>query len=116
MAGEGGPDQDRVRGRRGTADRARRELLEAWRQASGTPTEGWLFPNPSGTRPLDMCAYANRTIRAMLKEKYKGLYAARRGMATALMGLTGNAAQRAGDAAAREHGDDTWRSTRRTRR
>jgi integrase len=68
-----------------------RRLVEAWRQASGNPTEGWLFPNPSGARPLDMSAYANRAIRAILKEKYKGLYAARRGMATALVGLTGNA-------------------------
>lgn len=28
---------------------------------------GWLFPNLSGSRPLDMSAYANRVLRKMLK-------------------------------------------------
>ena len=65
-------------------------LVAAWHRLSGSPMEGWLFPNPSGKRPLDMSAYANRTIRALLKEKYKGLYSARRGAATELTGLTGN--------------------------
>jgi len=52
---------------------------------------GWLFPNPSGARPLDMSAYANRVLRRILKERYKGLYSARRGMATELVEATGNA-------------------------
>jgi integrase len=52
---------------------------------------GWLFPNPSGSRPLDMSAYANRVLRRILKERYKGLYSARRGMATELVEATGNA-------------------------
>ena len=52
---------------------------------------GWLFPNPSGSRPLDMSAYANRVLRRVLKERYKGLYSARRGMATELVEATGNA-------------------------
>jgi hypothetical protein len=55
-----------------------RILVEAWDTLSGSPLEGWLFPNPSGSRPLDMSAYANRTIRAILGERYKGLYSARR--------------------------------------
>ena len=38
-----------------------------------------------------MSAYANRVLRRILKDKFKGLYAARRGMATALVGRTGNA-------------------------
>jgi len=67
-----------------------RILAEAWRKASGSPTEGWLFPNPSGTRPLDMSSFANKSIRRLLGARYKGLYSARRGMATALVGLTGN--------------------------
>ena len=65
-------------------------LVAAWRAASGSPSEGWLFPNPSGKRPLDMSAFANRAVRALLKDKYKGLYSARRGMAAALVGMTGN--------------------------
>jgi integrase len=67
-----------------------RILVSAWHATSGSPSEGWLFPNPSGTRPLDMSAFANRAVRALLKERYKGLYAARRGTATALTEMTGN--------------------------
>jgi integrase len=51
---------------------------------------GWLFPNPSGAKPLDMSAYSNRVLRRILKARYKGLYSARRGMATALVEMTGN--------------------------
>jgi len=51
---------------------------------------GWLFPNPKGSRPLDMSAYANRAVRRLLGTRYKGLYSARRGMATALVETTGN--------------------------
>ena len=65
-------------------------LVAAWHAASGSPSEGWLFPNPSGKRPLDMSAFASRAVRALLKERYKGLYSARRGAATELTGLTGN--------------------------
>ncbi len=67
-----------------------RALASAWHGVSGSPKSGWLFPNPSGSRPLDMSAYANRVLRRILKDKYKGLYSCRRGMATALVGMTGN--------------------------
>jgi integrase len=65
-------------------------LVSAWRSLSGRPTEGWLFPNPSGSRPLDMSAFASRAVRKLLGDRYKGLYAARRATATALTEMTGN--------------------------
>src|SRR5205814_20593 len=58
----------------------------------GNPSMGWLFPGP-GDRPLHQHSFSHRVIKPMLKEKglpWKGLYAGRRGGATALTSLMGD--------------------------
>jgi integrase len=65
--------------------------LTLWRQKKGNPTEGWVFPNERGN-PKDLKDVIKRTIRPALDAKkivWKGLYAGRRGAATAIIGLTG---------------------------
>jgi integrase len=47
-------------------------LVKAWHSSSGKPKEGWIFPNPSGKRPLDMSAFANRAVRALLRRSTRG--------------------------------------------
>jgi integrase len=67
--------------------------LKLWRAKSGSPTSGWLFPNRSGDRPINLRDLQRKVIRpAVEKAKltWKTLYAGRRGAATALVGLTGN--------------------------
>jgi integrase len=67
--------------------------LELWRQKSGKKTEGWLFPNQKG-KPVDLRSVISRTIVPTLAEKkieWKTLYAGRRGAATILTQLTGDA-------------------------
>jgi len=67
-----------------------KELVDAWRLACGSPTEGWLFDSGKGT-PMDMSALAARSIKPVLGKRFKGLYSGRRGMSTALIDLTGSA-------------------------
>jgi integrase len=65
--------------------------LALWRKKKGNPTEGWVFPNERGN-PQELKDLVRRIIRPILeKEKivWKGLYAGRRGAATAIIGLTG---------------------------
>jgi integrase len=65
--------------------------LALWRQKSGDPESGWVFKNERGN-PQDLTDLVRRKIRpALLKAglEWKGLYAGRRGAATAIIGLTG---------------------------
>jgi integrase len=67
--------------------------LTLWRQKKGNPTEGWVFPNSKG-KPVDLRSVISRTILPTLEAKkieWKTLYAGRRGAATILTQLTGDA-------------------------
>jgi integrase len=67
--------------------------LNLWRQKSGNPSEGWVFPNKTGS-PLDLKSLVHRVIVPTLEAKnieWKTLYAGRRGAATILTQLTGDA-------------------------
>lgn len=67
--------------------------LQLWREQCGNPTEGWLFQTKNGT-PKDLRDMVRTIIRPTLIAnalKWKGLYAGRRGAATMLLQLTGNA-------------------------
>jgi integrase len=67
--------------------------LNLWRQKSGDKTEGWIFPNGRG-KPVDLRSVIGRTIVPTLAAKnieWKTLYAGRRGAATILTQLTGDA-------------------------
>lgn len=69
--------------------RPARELLEAWRLASGSPSEGWLFPSRDSC--LDMPTFANRVIKPLAGKSFTGLYGCRRGILTELTAISGNA-------------------------
>jgi integrase len=65
--------------------------LTLWRQKCGNPADGWLFANERG-KPQSLKDVVSRTIRPTLQKagiEWKGLYAGRRGAATAIIGLTG---------------------------
>ena len=67
--------------------------LNLWRAQRGNPVEGWLFPNAKG-KPVDLRSVIGRTIVPTLSAKkieWKTLYAGRRGAATILTQLTGDA-------------------------
>jgi integrase len=67
--------------------------LQMWRAQCGNPAEGWLFENKNGA-PSDLRDWVRTKIRPAViahKLKWKGLYAGRRGAATMLLQLTGNA-------------------------
>lgn len=67
--------------------------MTLWRRKCGNPVEGWLFPNVKG-KPVDLRSVIGRTIVPILKAKnieWKTLYAGRRGAATILTQLTGDA-------------------------
>ena len=67
--------------------------LELWRVSCGRPSEGWVFSNKAG-KPLDLKSLTHRVIVPTLEAKkitWKGLYAGRRGAATILTELTGDA-------------------------
>jgi integrase len=67
--------------------------LNLWRAKSGNPLEGWIFPNAKG-KPVDLRSVIGRTIVPTLAAKkieWKTLYAGRRGAATILTQLTGDA-------------------------
>jgi integrase len=68
-------------------------LLALWWERKNRPTEGWVFPNLKG-KPVDLRSVVDRKIVPTLKAKniqWKTLYAGRRGAATILTQLTGNA-------------------------
>ncbi len=65
--------------------------LTLWRQKCGNPVTGWVFTNERGN-PQDLKDVVHRFIRPTLQKagiEWKGLYAGRRGAATAIIGLTG---------------------------
>jgi integrase len=65
--------------------------LTLWCQKCGNPVTGWVFTNERGN-PQDLKDVVRRAIRPTLEAKglgWKGLYAGRRGAATAIIGLTG---------------------------
>jgi integrase len=67
--------------------------LQLWRAKSGNRSEGWLFPNRSGEKPVNLRDLQRKVMRPAIEKaghKWKTLYAGRRGAATALVGLTGN--------------------------
>lgn len=69
--------------------------LQLWREQCSNPAQGWLFETKNGT-PVDLRDWVRTKIRpamhtAQPKLKWKGLYAGRRGAATMLLQLTGNA-------------------------
>jgi integrase len=67
--------------------------LTLWHQRTNKPTEGWLFPNQKG-KPIDLRSVISRTIVPTLERQnieWKTLYAGRRGAATILTQLTGDA-------------------------
>ncbi len=72
-------------------------LFKSWHEQSGSPAEGWVFPNSHGD-PIDISELVVNVLRpAIGKKSWKGLYAFRRGAGTILTELTGNpiAAQQA---------------------
>jgi len=65
--------------------------LALWRKKKGNPAQGWVFTNERGN-PQELKDVVRRTIRPILEREkivWKGLYAGRRGAATAIIGLTG---------------------------
>jgi len=67
--------------------------LNLWRAKRGNPSEGWIFPNQKG-KPIDLRSVIGRTIVPTLEAQnieWKTLYAGRRGAATILTQLTGDA-------------------------
>ena len=67
--------------------------LGLWHQKKERPTEGWVFPNSKG-KPVDLRTIVGGKIVPILKKnkiEWKTLYAGRRGAATILTQLTGNA-------------------------
>ena len=67
--------------------------LNLWRAKRGNPVEGWIFPN-GRSKPVDLRSVIGRTIVPTLTAKkieWKTLYAGRRGAATILTQLTGDA-------------------------
>jgi integrase len=68
-----------------------KSLLAAWRLQAKSE---WVFPSNRGDRPLNISQYAQRAIAPLLRSRniaWHGLYAGRRGAATLLVQLTGNA-------------------------
>jgi integrase len=67
--------------------------LQIWREQCGNPAQGWLFENKN-CNSVDLRDWVRTKIRPAVtaqKLKWKGLYAGRRGAATMLLQLTGNA-------------------------
>jgi integrase len=68
-------------------------LLALWHQKKGKPSDGWVFPNQKG-KPIDLRSVISRKIIPTLTAKdieWRTLYAGRRGAATILTELTGDA-------------------------
>jgi integrase len=69
-------------------------LLESWWTASGKPTTGWIFPNPTGDQPINLRDRARNVIKPALKKagvEWKGYHAGRHCFGQLLTDLTGNA-------------------------
>jgi hypothetical protein len=67
--------------------------LTLWHQKKDRPTEGWVFPNSKG-KPVDLRTVVSGKIVPTLEKAnltWKTLYAGRRGAATILTQLTGDA-------------------------
>lgn len=67
--------------------------LAVWREECGNPTTGWVFEGRSG-KSSPLRKLVEQTIRPAVKAaglKWRTLYAGRRGAATLLLQLTGNA-------------------------
>ena len=67
--------------------------LQLWRHECGDLDAGWLFATKNGT-PRDLRDMVRTVIRPAVlssKNKWRGLYAGRRGATTMLLQLTGNA-------------------------
>jgi integrase len=68
-------------------------LLELWHKRSGKPAAGWLFPNRTNTRPINLRDMARNHIKPILADagvEWKGYHAGRHGFGTKLTELTGN--------------------------
>jgi integrase len=64
--------------------------LQLWRMKCGNPSDGWLFARKTGT-PVELRDLVARKIKPILEAKnieWKSLYAGRRGVGTAIIGLT----------------------------
>jgi integrase len=66
--------------------------LNLWRAKCGNPVEGWIFPNSKG-KPVDLRTRIGTIVPILAAKKieWKTLYAGRRGAATILTQLTGDA-------------------------
>ncbi len=67
--------------------------LHIWKEQCDSPSSGWLFQTKNGT-PANLRDWVRTKIRPALRANglnWKGLYAGRRGAATMLLQLTGNA-------------------------
>ena len=66
------------------------EVLAAYHQSVGSPTEGWMFKSRNPERPMRMNNLYRRFVQAVLEEKgitWHGWHAFRRGLATNLSEL-----------------------------
>jgi len=68
-----------------------RQMLAAWKVSAKNE---WIFPGTRGDCPLDVSDYGKRVIRRLVEKSglvWRGLYSGRRGAATIVTQLTGNA-------------------------
>lgn len=69
------------------------QLVELWHRQSGKPEAGWLFPNRTAERPVNLRDLARNYIKPVLAEaelQWKGYHAGRHGYGTLLTQITGN--------------------------
>jgi len=69
------------------------QLLAIWHQQCGKPESGWLFPNQTNERPVNLRDRARLYIKPTLAAaelRWKGYHAGRHGYGTLLTELTGN--------------------------
>jgi integrase len=67
-----------------------KQVLDSYRTIQDNPQSGWLFPSPSGERPIHLSNLVNRVIKPALKDaglQWHGWHAFRRGLGTNLYGL-----------------------------
>jgi integrase len=65
-----------------------RNRMKLWAMTWKYPTEGWVFPNQTGTAPINMNDLSSRVIATTLKKfglEWQGFYSARRGFGTMLV-------------------------------
>jgi integrase len=65
-----------------------RHRMKLWAMKWKYPTEGWVFPNQTGTAPINMNDLSSRVIATTLKKfglEWQGFYSARRGFGTMLV-------------------------------